>query len=129
MPGLNVPFVDLRGQHEEVRRQIEVAIADIIDRSSFIGGSYVSTFEREFAEYLGVKEVVGLANGTDAMWLALLGAGVKAGDAVITVPNTFIATIEAITRLRAPWKRLHVVEPCRSSWIAPSIPLRCLCMP
>jgi DegT/DnrJ/EryC1/StrS aminotransferase family len=61
-----VPFVDLRAQHEEVRDQIEKAIADIIDRSSFIGGAYVSTFEREFADYQGAREVVGVANGTDA---------------------------------------------------------------
>jgi dTDP-4-amino-4,6-dideoxygalactose transaminase len=101
MPGVNVPFVDLRGQHEEIRREIEAAIANVIDRSSFIGGAYVSTFEREFAEFLGVKEVVGVANGTDALWLALLVAGVKAGEAVITVPNTFIATVEAITRCGA----------------------------
>jgi len=101
MSNTNVPFVDLRAQHEEVRGQIEAAIADVINRSSFIGGSYVSTFEREFADYLGAKEVVGLANGTDAVWLSLVIAGVKPGDAVITVPNTFIATTEAITRCGA----------------------------
>ncbi len=101
MSNSKVPFVDLRAQHEEVRDQIERAIGDIIDRSSFIGGNYVSTFEREFAAYLGVREVVGVANGTDALWLALVVSGVQAGDAVITVPNTFIATTEAITRLGA----------------------------
>jgi dTDP-4-amino-4,6-dideoxygalactose transaminase len=101
MSNANVPFVDLRLMHEQVRSEIEEAIANIIDRSSFIGGAYVSTFEREFAEYLGVCEVVGVANGTDAVWLALVVAGVKAGDAVITVPNTFIATTEAITRCGA----------------------------
>ena len=98
----HIPFVDLRGQHEEVRNQIESAIADIIDRSTFIGGTYVSNFEREFADYLGVKEVVGVANGTDAVWLALIVAGVKPGDAVITVPNTFIATVEAIKQAGHP---------------------------
>jgi dTDP-4-amino-4,6-dideoxygalactose transaminase len=101
MPNNKVPFVDLRAQHDEVRDLIDQAIADIIDRSSFIGGNYVSTFEREFAAYLGVSEVVGVGNGTDALWLALVVSGVKAGDAVITVPNTFIATTEAITRLGA----------------------------
>jgi dTDP-4-amino-4,6-dideoxygalactose transaminase len=101
MPGSNIPFVDLRAQHEEVRSEIEAAIANVIDRSSFIGGSYVSTFEREFADYLGAKEVVGLANGTDAVWLGLVVTGVKTGEAVITSPNTFIATVEAITRCGA----------------------------
>jgi len=98
---MNIPFVDLRTQHEEVRTEIESAIRDIINRSSFIGGSYVSTFEREFAAYLGVREVIAVANGTDALWLGLLVVGVGANDAVITVPNTFIATVEAITRVRA----------------------------
>jgi dTDP-4-amino-4,6-dideoxygalactose transaminase len=93
-----IPFVDLRAQHEEVRGEIEAAIKDIIDRSSFIGGSYVAKFEQAFASYIGVKEAVGVANGTDALWLGLVAAGIGPGDAVITVPNTFIATVEAITR-------------------------------
>ena len=97
----NIQFVDLRAQHEEVRAEIEHAISDIIDRSSFIGGSYVSTFEREFAEYLGVREALAVGNGTDALWLGLLVCGVKPGDAVVTVPNTFIATVEAISRVGA----------------------------
>jgi dTDP-4-amino-4,6-dideoxygalactose transaminase len=96
-----VSFVDLRAQHEEVRSDIEAAIQDIINRSSFIGGSYVDQFEREFAAYLGVAECVGVANGTDALWLGLIAAGVKPGEMVITVPNTFIATVEAITRASA----------------------------
>ncbi len=97
----SIPFVDLRAQHEEVRPQIEAALRDIIDRSCFVGGSYVSAFEKDFAAYLGVQEAVGVANGTDALWLALLSSGVGQGDAVITVPNTFIATVEAITRTGA----------------------------
>lgn len=96
-----VPFVDLRAQHEEVRQEIDAAITDIINRSSFIGGSYVDTFEREFAAYLGVSEAIGVANGTDALWLGLVAAGVQPGEGVITVPNTFIATVEAITRAGA----------------------------
>jgi dTDP-4-amino-4,6-dideoxygalactose transaminase len=93
-----IPFVDLRAQHEEVRAEVEIAIRDIIDRSSFIGGSYVSNFEHQFAKYIGVQEAIAVANGTDALWLGLIAAGVGDGDAVITVPNTFIATVEAITR-------------------------------
>jgi dTDP-4-amino-4,6-dideoxygalactose transaminase len=96
-----IPFVDLRAQHEEVRPQIEAAIRDIIDRSCFVGGSYVSTFEKDFAAYLGAQEAVAVGNGTDALWLALVALGVGPGDAVITVPNTFIATVEAITRTGA----------------------------
>lgn len=93
-----VPFVDLRAQHEEVRDEIDTAIKDIIDKSSFIGGKYVSAFENDFSQYLGVKEAIAVANGTDALWLGLIANGVGPGDAVITVPNTFIATVEAITR-------------------------------
>jgi dTDP-4-amino-4,6-dideoxygalactose transaminase len=95
---VNVPFVDLRAQHEEVRSEIEDAIKDIIDRSRFIGGEYVAQFEKDFAEYLDVKYAVGVNSGTDALWLGLIAAGIKENDAVITVPNTFIATVEAITR-------------------------------
>jgi dTDP-4-amino-4,6-dideoxygalactose transaminase len=97
----NIPFVDLRAQHEEIRTEIETSIRDIIDRSSFIGGNYVANFEREFADYLGAEQVVGVASGTDALWLGLISTGVEPGDAVVTVPNTFIATIEAITRAGA----------------------------
>jgi dTDP-4-amino-4,6-dideoxygalactose transaminase len=97
----NIPFVDLRAQHEEIRTEIETYIKDIIDRSSFIGGNYVANFEREFAGYLGAEQVVGVASGTDALWLGLISTGVQPGDAVITVPNTFIATVEAITRAGA----------------------------
>ena len=97
----NIPFVDLRAQHEEVRTEIEKAIGDIIDHSSFIGGNYVTAFEHQFADYLGVKEVVGVANGTDALWLSMVALGIGPGNAVITAPNTFIATVEAITRCGA----------------------------
>ncbi len=93
-----VSFVDLRAQHEEVRPQIEAAFQDILNRSAFIGGSYVSTFEKDFAQFLGVSEVVGCGNGTDALWLSLAALEIGPGDAVITQPNTFIATVEAITR-------------------------------
>lgn len=96
-----VSFVDLFSQHQEVRAEIETAFKDIIDKSSFIGGKYVSQFENDFANYLGIKNVIGTSNGTDAIWLALVAAGVRPGDAVITVPNTFIATVEAISRAGA----------------------------
>ena len=96
-----VSFVDLRAQNEEVRAEIGDAINDIINSSSFIGGEYVTNFERQFAEYIGVREAVAVANGTDALWLSLIAAGVGKNDAVITVPNTFIATVEAITRTGA----------------------------
>ena len=97
----HIHFVDLRAQHEEVRHDIDTAIKTIIDNSSFIGGDHVAEFESAFAAFVGTKEAVAVANGTDALWLALIAAGVGSGDAVITVPNTFIATVEAITRAGA----------------------------
>lgn len=96
-----IHFVDLRAQHEEVRNEIESAVSAIIDNSAFIGGRYVSEFEEAFATYVGTRQAVGVANGTDALWLGLVAVGVGKGDAVITVPNTFIATVEAITRTGA----------------------------
>jgi len=96
-----IPFVDLRAQHEELGQEIDAAIREVIDRSNFIGGDAVTRFEGAFARYLGVSEVVGTSNGTDALWLALYAAGIQRGEAVITVPNTFIASTEAIHRIGA----------------------------
>jgi dTDP-4-amino-4,6-dideoxygalactose transaminase len=96
-----IQFVDLRAQHDEVREEIDRAISALIDSSAFIGGQHVADFESAFAAYVGTREAVAVANGTDALWLALEVAGVRAGDAVITAPNTFIATAEAMTRLGA----------------------------
>lgn len=96
-----IQFVNLRDQHEKVRAEIEAEISKLIDQSRFIGGPPVEKFEREFAAYLGVDHVIGCANGTDALWLALAAADIGPGDAIITQPNTFIATIEAITRVGA----------------------------
>jgi dTDP-4-amino-4,6-dideoxygalactose transaminase len=98
---MKVPFVDLRAMHEEVRPEIEAAFKDVLERSSFIGGSYVETFEKDFAAYCGAQQAVACASGTDAVKLALMAAGVRAGEAVITVSHTFIASVEAITLIGA----------------------------
>lgn len=98
---MKIPLVDIRAQHDEVRQEIEEAIRDIIDHSSFIGGAYVEGFERDFGTYCGTRHAVGCASGTDALRLALMAAGVRPGDEVITVPFTFIATVEAIAQVGA----------------------------
>jgi len=98
---MKIPFVDLRAMHEEVRPEIEAAFKDVFDHSSFVGGSYVDTFEKDFASFCGVSQAVACASGTDAVKLALMAAGVCAGDAVITASHTFIATVEAITLIGA----------------------------
>ena len=96
-----IPFVDLRAQHDELRAELDAALRDAIDRSSFIGGPFVAAFEEHFAAYCGVAHAVGCASGTDALKLALMAVGVSAGDEVVTAPNTFIATTEAITAVGA----------------------------
>ncbi len=98
---MKVPFVDLRAMHEEVRPEIEAAFKNVLDRSSFIGGSYVDNFERNFAAYCGVRHAVACASGTDAVKLALMAAGVRAGEAVILPSHTFIATAEAVSLIGA----------------------------
>jgi len=92
-----VPFLDLRAHHEPLRLEIQAAIAQVIDASAFAGGPFVAKFEADFAEFCGCAHAVGVGNGTDALWLALVGLGVGAGDEVITSPGTFIATAEAIS--------------------------------
>jgi len=96
-----VPFLDLRDHHEPNRAEFERAIREVIDSSAFAGGPFVEKFENEFAAYCGSKYCVAVGSGTDALWLSLLGLGVGEGDEVITVPNSFMATAEAISRCGA----------------------------
>jgi dTDP-4-amino-4,6-dideoxygalactose transaminase len=92
-----VPFLNLKAQHQALKAEIMAAVSDVLDSAAFAGGPYVAKFEEEFAAYCTTKHAVGVGNGTDALWFALLALGVGPGDEVITVPNTFIATAEAIT--------------------------------
>jgi len=93
---LNIPLVDLKAQYDSIKQDIDAAIAAVITQTAFVGGSYVKEFEEAFALYCGVERCVGVANGTDALFIALKALGVGAGDEVITVANSFIATSEAI---------------------------------
>ncbi len=94
---MKVPFLDLKAHHEPLRAQIDAAIAEVIDSNAFAGGPFVAKFEEEFAAYCGARFAIGVGSGTDALWLTLLALGVGPGDEVITVPNTFMATAEAIS--------------------------------
>lgn len=96
-----VPLLDIGAQYRELKQEIDQALADLIGRSAFIGGEPVRGFESEFAAYLGARHAVGVANGTDALELALQALGVGPGDAVLTVPFTFAATAESIVRCGA----------------------------
>jgi dTDP-4-amino-4,6-dideoxygalactose transaminase len=93
---MTVPLVDLKAQYQSLKRDLDEALARVIDSSSFIGGREVAAFEVEFAAYCDVSACVGVGNGTEALRLTLSALGIGAGDEVITVANTFIATIEAI---------------------------------
>ncbi len=89
-------MVNLKAQYAEIKDEIEAGIAQTIENCSFILGPNMQAFEREAADYLGVKYAIGVASGTDALHLALIAQGIGAGDEVITTPFTFIATAEAI---------------------------------
>ena len=94
---MNIPFVDLRSQYENIKEEIEEAIRQVISKTAFIGGTFVQEFEEAFAAFCGVKHCVGVGNGTDALFIALKTLGIGDGDEVITAANSFIATSEAIT--------------------------------
>jgi dTDP-4-amino-4,6-dideoxygalactose transaminase len=94
---MKVPFLDLKTQYLSIQQEIKHAIGQVLESTAFAGGPFVAKFEDEFAAYCNCKCAVGVGNGTDALWFALLALGVKEGDEVITVPNTFIATAEAIS--------------------------------
>lgn len=93
-----VPFVDLVSLHRELEAELLDVCKKVFETAGFIGGPEVEGFEREFAEYCNAKYCVGVNSGTDALRFALLAAGIQAGDIVLTVPHSFIATTEAISQ-------------------------------
>src|SRR6267378_2113247 len=94
---IRVPFLDLNAHHAALRGELDRAVREVIDSSAFAGGPFVEKFEAEFASYCGCQHAIGVGSGTEALWLSLLACGIGPGDEVITVPNTFMATAEAIT--------------------------------
>jgi dTDP-4-amino-4,6-dideoxygalactose transaminase len=98
---MKIKFVDLAAQNAETKTDAEALIDQIHCSTSYVGGQQVSAFESAFAEFIGVKHVVGISSGTDALRLALLALGVRPGDSVITTPMTFIATVAAIVQTGA----------------------------
>ncbi|MGZ6388548.1 MAG: DegT/DnrJ/EryC1/StrS family aminotransferase, partial [Ktedonobacterales bacterium] len=96
-----IPLVDLHAQYEPLKGQILNAIASVLDSMHLMQGPQQHAFEEEFARFCGSREAVGVSNGTDALELALRAAGVQPGDEVISQPNTFIATAEAISAVGA----------------------------
>ena len=96
-----IPMVDLRRQYLQIKEEIDAAVLDVLDKTQFILGPNVSELEAEVARYHGVPHAVGVANGTDALLLALSALGIGAGDEVITTPFTLIATAEVVGLLGA----------------------------
>jgi dTDP-4-amino-4,6-dideoxygalactose transaminase len=94
-------MVDLRRQYLQLKEEIDAAVLDVLDKTQFILGPNVSALEAEAGRYHGVPHAVGVANGTDALLLALRAFGIAAGDEVITTPFTFIATAEVVGLLGA----------------------------
>lgn len=89
-------MVDLQAVHDELGAEMESAVLRVVRSGRFVGGREVSGFEERFADYLGVKNAIAVANGTDALQLALIASGVSVGDEVLVPANTFIATAEAV---------------------------------
>ncbi len=89
-------MVDLVGQYQEIKDEVNVSVQQVFDTAAFINGPEVQAFQKELESYLGIKHVIPCANGTDALQIAMMGLGLKPGDEVITADFTFAATVEVI---------------------------------
>ncbi len=98
---MGVPFLDLKAQFATIRDDVMRSVTAVFDDQAFVLGRYVEEFEKSAAEYLGVRHAIGVSSGSDALLLALMAAGVKAGDEVIVPAFTFFATAGAVARLGA----------------------------
>ncbi len=98
---MNIPFLDLVSPHRELKDELLKVCSSAFDTAGFIGGPLVSNFEKEFAQFCGVKNCVVVNSGTDALRFSFMAGGIKPGNLVLTVPNTFIATTEAISQAGA----------------------------
>jgi dTDP-4-amino-4,6-dideoxygalactose transaminase len=97
----HIPFLDLATPHLELEEELVSVFRAAIRTAGFVGGPMVEGFERDFADFCATRHCVGVANGTDALRFAIMAAGVQPGDTVLTVPNTFIATTEAVSQAGA----------------------------
>jgi dTDP-4-amino-4,6-dideoxygalactose transaminase len=96
-----IPFVDLVTPHQELEEELVGVVRNVLKTGMFAGGPMVESFEKDFARFCGTEHCVAVSNGTDALRFALIAAGVEPGDCVITVSNTFVATVEAILQVGA----------------------------
>lgn len=98
---VSIPFLDLVTPHVELEKELTALFQSVLHSAGFIGGPMVENFETAFAEFCDVRHAVAVNSGTDALRFAIIASGVRAGEVVLTVPNTFIATTEAISQARA----------------------------
>ena len=98
---MEIPFLDLKTPHQELEEELVEVFRECLRNASFVGGPQVQAFEEEYAQFCETKYCVAVSSGTDALRFALIAAGIGPGDEVITVPNTFIATTEAISQTGA----------------------------
>jgi len=98
---MKIPFLDLNRMHNKIKPEILTSVEKLLDSSRFILGDETKKFEEEFAKYIGVKHAVGVGSGTDSLILAIKSLGIGEGDEIITVPNTYISTVDAISHNRA----------------------------
>jgi UDP-2-acetamido-2-deoxy-ribo-hexuluronate aminotransferase len=94
-----IQMVDLVGQYEKIKSEVDAAIQRVIDSTAFVNGPEVKALEKELGAYLGSKHVIGCANGTDALQIAMMALGLKPGDEIITCSFTFVATVEVVALL------------------------------
>ncbi len=94
---MKVPFLDLKAQYKSIKEEIVIELQKVLNNTAFAGGPFVAQFEKEFALFCKTDFAIGLGSGTAALWVAIQGLGIGEGDEVITTPNTFIATAEAIS--------------------------------
>jgi len=97
---MNIPMVDLKTQYNHVKNEIDRAILDVVENTTFINGPAVKEFQSDLEKYMGVKHVIPCANGTDALQIAMMALDLKPGDEVITTSFTFVATVEVIALLQ-----------------------------
>ncbi len=95
-----IQMVDLKGQYEKIKSEVDASIQEVLDSNAYINGPKVHEFQKNLEEYLDVKHVIPCANGTDALQIAMMGLGLEQGDEVITVDFTFAATVETIALLK-----------------------------
>ena len=118
---LKIPVFDLKRQYEYLKAELDNAFTNVFESGNFVLGENVRLFEEEFADYLGAEFAVGVGSGTEALHLSLKACDIGHGDEVITVPNTAVPTISAISfagarpvLVRSEERR--VGKECRSRW-------------